>query len=179
MKEALIEKIEREIRLHDTEEPGLIQLKVNALEDKDITRALYRASRAGVHVDLIVRDTCRLRPGIPGLSENITVISIVGRFLEHSRIYYFRNGGNEEYCIGSADCMSRNLTGRVEAIAPIEDPALMAELRIYLDLQLGDRRSAWDMQPDGSYLQRVPDQEHQISSQEALIERATSLDTAV
>ena len=174
MKEALIEKIEREIRLHDTEEPGLIQLKVNALEDKDITKALYRASRAGVHVDLIVRDTCRLRPGIPGLSENITVISIVGRFLEHSRIYYFRNGSNEEYYIGSADCMSRNLTGRVEAIAPIEDPALMAELRTYLDLQLRDRRSAWDMQPDGSYQQRVPDQEHQISSQEALIERASA-----
>lgn len=178
MKEALIEKIEREIRLCDADEPGLIQLKANALEDKDITKALYRASRAGVRVDLIVRDTCRLRPGIPGLSENITVISIVGRFLEHSRIYYFRNGGNEEYYIGSADCMSRNLTGRVEAIAPIEDPALMAELRTYLDLQLRDRRSAWDMQPDGSYLQRVPDQEHQISSQEALIERATSLDKA-
>jgi polyphosphate kinase len=173
MKEVLIEKIEREMRVRNAEKPGLIQLKTNALEDKDITKALYRASRAGVHVDLIVRDTCRLRPGIPGLSENISVISIVGRFLEHSRIYYFRNGGEEEYYIGSADCMTRNLTGRVEAIAPIEHPALMAELRTYLDLQLGDRRSAWDMQPDGSYVQRVPDQGHQISAQEALIERAS------
>jgi polyphosphate kinase len=172
MKEALIERIEREVRLHSREMPGLIQLKTNALEDKDITKALYQASMAGVHVDLIVRDTCRLRPGVAGLSENISVISIVGRFLEHGRIYYFRNGGDEEFYIGSADCMTRNLTGRVETIAPIEDPALMAELRTYLDLQLADRRSAWDMQQDGSYLQRVPEHEGQISAQEALIARA-------
>jgi polyphosphate kinase len=152
--------------------PGLIQLKTNALEDRDITKALYQASRAGVRVDLIVRDTCRLRPGIPGLSENISVISIVGRFLEHSRIYYFRNGGDEEYYIGSADCMARNLTGRVETIAPIEDPSLMAELRTHLDLQFADRRSAWEMQPDGSYVQRVPEHEHQVSAQNSLIERA-------
>jgi polyphosphate kinase len=172
MKEALIERIEREVRLHSPEMPGLIQLKTNALEDKDITKALYKASMAGVRVDLIVRDTCRLRPGVAGLSENISVVSIVGRFLEHGRIYFFRNGGDEEYYIGSADCMTRNLTGRVETIAPIEDSALMAELRTYLDLQLADRRSAWDMQPDGSYLQRVPEHEGQISAQEALIARA-------
>jgi polyphosphate kinase len=172
MKEALIERVEREVRLQSREMPGLIQLKTNALEDKDITKALYQASLAGVHVDLIVRDTCRLRPGVAGLSENISVVSIVGRFLEHGRIYYFRNGGDEEYYIGSADCMTRNLTGRVETIAPIEDPALMAELRTYLDLQLADRRSAWDMQPDGSYVQRVPEHEGQISAQEALIARA-------
>jgi polyphosphate kinase len=174
MKEALIARIDREIRLHGREMPGLIQLKTNALEDKDITKALYQASRAGVRVDLIVRDTCRLRPGIAGLSENISVISIVGRFLEHSRIYFFRNGGEEEYYIGSADCMARNLTGRVETIAPIEDPSLMAELRTHLDLQLADRRSAWEMQPDGSYVQRVPEHEHQVSAQNSLIERATA-----
>jgi polyphosphate kinase len=173
LKEALIARINREIRLHNPGMPGLIQLKTNALEDKDIAKALYQASRAGVQVDLIVRDTCRLRPGVPGLSENISVISIVGRFLEHSRIYYFRNGGDEEYYIGSADCMARNLTGRVETIAPIEDPSLMAELRVHLDLQLADRRGAWDMQPDGSYVQRAPAHEHQISAQNALIERAT------
>ena len=93
-------------------------------------------------------------------------------FLEHSRVYYFRNGGEEEYFIGSADCMTRNLTGRVEAIAPIEDPALRAEIRTSLDLQFGDRRSAWDMQPDGSYVQRAPDADD-VSSQTALIDRAT------
>ena len=104
--------------------PGLIQLKMNALEDVDITRALYRAAQAGVKIDLIVRDTCRLRPGIPGLSESVRVVSVVGRFLEHGRIYYFRNGGAEEYFIGSADCMKRNLESRVEAVAPVEDPTL-------------------------------------------------------
>jgi polyphosphate kinase len=123
-----------------------------------------------------VRDTCRLRPGIPGLSDNIRVVSIVGRFLEHSRIYYFRNGGNEEYYIGSADCMTRNLTGRLEAIVPIEHPSLMAELRGYLDLQLADRRSAWNMQPDGTYVQLVAERADQISSQNALIKRASGQD---
>ena len=116
--------------------PGLIQFKMNALEDVDITRALYRASQAGVKVDLIVRDTCRLRPGVPGLSENVRVVSIVGRFLEHGRIYYFRNGGEEEYFIGSADCMKRNLESRVEVVVPVEDPALRQELRAVLDAQL-------------------------------------------
>lgn len=173
MKSALIAKIEREVQLHGEGTPGLIQLKTNALEDKDIVKALYKASQGGVRVDLIVRDTCRLRPGIAGISETINVISIVGRFLEHSRIYYFRNAGKDEYFIGSADCMTRNLTGRVEAIAPIEDPALKAELRISLDLQLNDRRSAWDMKSDGSYVQRVPDEERDLSSQTALIDRAT------
>jgi polyphosphate kinase len=179
LKDALLDRIERETGLHDKERPGLIQIKTNALEDKDIVSALYRASQAGVHVDLIVRDTCRLRPGIVGLSERINVISIVGRFLEHSRIYYFRNGGNEEYYIGSADLMTRNLTGRVEAIAPIEDASLKAELRTLLDLQLADRRSAWDMQADGSYLQRMPESADDISSQNALIDRATFGDVKV
>jgi polyphosphate kinase len=176
LKNALIEKIEREARPGSGNPPGLIQMKMNALEDKDIARALYQASQAGIHVDLVVRDTCRLRPGIFGLSENIRVVSIVGRFLEHSRIYYFRNGGDEEYYIGSADCMTRNLTGRLEAIVPIEHPSLMAELRAYLDLQLADRRSAWEMQPDGTYVQLVPERAEQISSQDALIERASRQD---
>jgi polyphosphate kinase len=156
LKQALLDKIHREIRLHTPDSPGLIQMKVNALEDADITRALYQASQAGVRVDLIVRDTCRLRPGLPGLSETIQVISVVGRFLEHGRIFYFRNGGNEEYYIGSADCMKRNLESRVEVVAPVEKPALRAELRYFLDTQLADQRSAWLMQPDGSYVQRRP-----------------------
>ena len=111
-----------------------------------------------------------LRPGIPGLSENVRVISIVGRFLEHSRVYYFRNGGDEEYYIGSADTMRRNLESRVEVLAPVENGNLRKELRLFLDTQLGDERSAWEMQPDGSYVQRMPDAERKRrGTHEALI----------
>jgi polyphosphate kinase len=156
LKKALLSKIEREINLHTSDSPGLIQFKTNALEDKDITKALYKASQAGVHVDLIIRDSCRLRPGIPGLSENISVISIVGRFLEHTRIFYFKNGGNEEYFIGSADLMKRNLESRVEVAAPVEAQAEQARLREILDIQITNKRSAWEMQSDGSYIQRKP-----------------------
>ncbi len=156
MKKALLAKIDREIAVQQANGPGLIRFKTNALEDPDIVEALYRASRAGVKVELIVRDTCRLRPGIPGLSENITVMGIVARFLEHTRIYYFRNGGDEEYFIGSADLMTRNLESRVETVAPIEEPALRAVLAEILKAQLSDSRSAWDMQSDGTYVQRRP-----------------------
>ena len=154
LKPALLKKIRREIRRVADGQKGLIQLKTNALEDVDITRALYEASQAGVHVDLIVRDSCRLRPGVPGLSDNVRVVSVVGRFLEHSRVYYFHNGGDEEYYIGSADCMTRNLVSRVETLTPVEPPALRGELRTSFDILLSDQRSAWDMQPDGSYQQR-------------------------
>jgi len=165
LKPALLAKIDREIELQARGAGGHIQLKCNALEDADITRALYRASQAGVRVDLIVRDTCRLRPGIPGISENVRVISIVGRFLEHARVYYFRNGGNEEYFIGSADCMKRNLESRVETVVPVELEALRTQLRFILETQLADQRSAWEMQPDGSYAQRMgnePDAQHRL-----------------
>ena len=170
LKKALLEKIEREIATHSNKNPGKIQLKTNALEDKDITAALYRASMAGVQVDLLIRDTCRLRPGIPGLSENVRVVSIVGRFLEHSRIYYFQNNGEEEYFIGSADIMKRNLEGRVEVITPVEPEELRKELREILDVQLADQRSAWEMQPDGRYIQRTGKQEK--GSHEILIRKA-------
>jgi polyphosphate kinase len=156
LKQALLAKIDREAKLHLEEGGGLIQFKINALEDGDIVKALYRASQSGVTIDLIVRDTCRLRPGIPGLSETIRVISIVGRFLEHSRVYYFRNGGEEEYFISSADAMKRNLEARVEVLCPVTAPPLAREIRSILDIHLQDTRSAWDMQPDGSYVQRVP-----------------------
>lgn len=159
LKKALLARIEREIEVQKGRGGGLIQFKMNALEDVDIVHALYRSSMAGVKVDLLVRDTCRLRPGIPGLSENIRVISIVGRFLEHSRIYYFRNGGAEEYFIASADAMKRNLEARVEILCPVELPELTKELRIVIDTQLNDQRSAWDMQSDGSYVQRHPSEE--------------------
>ncbi|MGE4559728.1 MAG: polyphosphate kinase 1 [Desulfobulbus sp.] len=155
LKKALLKKIEREIRSHSAESPGLIQLKANALEDKDVIAALYRASQAGVRIDLIIRDTCRLRPGIPGLSETIRVISLVGRFLEHARLFYFRNQGEEEYFIGSADLMQRNLESRVEVCVPVEAPKLRKQLRQWLDLQLANKRNVWEMQPDGTYVQRV------------------------
>ncbi|MEJ2576120.1 MAG: polyphosphate kinase 1 [Gammaproteobacteria bacterium] len=175
LKAALLKKIKRERELHSAEQPGLIQFKMNALEDADITRALYEAARDGVRVDLIVRDTCRLRPGIPGLSESARVISIVGRFLEHTRIYYFQNGGDEEYFIGSADAMKRNLESRVEVVAPVEHPDLRSELRQLLDIQLKDQRSAWDMQSDGGYVQRMPSGEaDSVGSQEQQIALATA-----
>ena len=154
LKRSVLSKIGREMEVHASDGSGHIQFKTNALEDADIVRALYEASRAGVRVDLFVRDTCRLRPGLPGISENIRVVSVVGRFLEHSRIYYFRNGGDEEYYIGSADLMKRNLEQRVEIVVPVETPALRADLRTVLDLHMADERSAWDMQPDGTYVQR-------------------------
>ncbi len=170
---ALLQRIDREIDQHSPESPGLIQFKTNALEDTDITRALYKASRAGVQIDLIVRDSCRLRPGVPGLSENIRVISIVGRFLEHARIYYFRNGGEEEYLIGSADCMKRNLKSRVEVVTPVEDPALREQVRQMLDAQLNDTRGAWAMEPDGSYTRIDPEPgEKPRGSQQLLIDVA-------
>jgi polyphosphate kinase len=149
LKRAILDRIEREAALGAE---GLIQLKMNALEDADVTRALYRAAQAGVRVDLVVRDTCRLRPGLPGLSESVRVVSIVGRFLEHARIYYFRNGGAEEYFIGSADCMKRNLESRVEVLVPVEDTTGRQRLRAVLDLQLAPNRNAWNMRSDGSYV---------------------------
>jgi len=154
LKQALLEKIEREIE-HKSRNPNyepLLQFKVNALEDGDITRALYRASQAGVKIDLIVRDTCQLRPGLPQLSENVRIVSIVGRFLEHGRIYYFRNGGDEEYLIGSADAMTRNLESRVEVLVPVDDSRLRKELRGVLDCQLKPNRCQWEMRSDGSYV---------------------------
>ncbi len=156
-KQGLLDRIAREAGLHSDDRPGLIQMKVNALEDVDVTRALYRASQAGVRIDLIVRDTCRLRPCIAGLSENVRVVSIVGRFLEHARIYYFQNGDDPEYYIGSADLMQRNLENRVEALVPVQDEKLRQDLRFVLDTQLSDSRSAWEMQSDGRYLQRQPE----------------------
>jgi polyphosphate kinase len=153
LKESLLSKITREIEHQKQSGDGLIQFKTNALEDRDVVEALYVASQHGVHVDLIVRDTCRLRPGIPGLSENIRVISIVGRFLEHTRIYYFKNGGKEEYYIGSADLMKRNLESRVEVCTPVEPTKHQLLLREILNLQLANKRNVWEMKSDGSYEQ--------------------------
>ncbi|UOA10437.1 polyphosphate kinase 1 [Methylobacter sp. S3L5C] len=173
LKSKLLEKIEREISKHSVKSPGLIQFKMNALEDMDITRALYQAAQAGVKIDLIIRDTCRLRPGIPGLSDKIRVISIVGRFLEHSRIFYFKNGGEEEYFIGSADCMKRNLESRVEVVTPVQKPELQAVLRQIITIQLTNQRSVWEMQADGQYSQ-CQSKDKQLGVQEMLIKLANS-----
>ena len=174
LKTALLKRIDRERALGS---PGLIQLKMNALEDADITRALYLASQAGVRIDLLVRDTCRLRPGVTGLSETVRVVSIVGRFLEHARIYYFHNAGAEEYFIGSADSMKRNLEHRVEALAPVEDPAARQALRAVLDLQLAPNRNAWIMQSDGSYV-RAPTSPGDRGAQQAILEWIAARDAA-
>ncbi len=171
LKPALLAKIRREIALSAE---GRIRIKTNALEDFEVTRELYRASQAGVRIELIVRDSCRIRPGIPGLSENISVISVVGRFLEHARVYSFGNGGAPEVYIGSADCMRRNLDSRVETLVAVEDPALRKEISSFLDRQIKDRRSVWDMQPDGSYIQRRPTKPKQQGCQEQMIDWAAS-----
>ncbi|MDH3386384.1 MAG: polyphosphate kinase 1 [Gammaproteobacteria bacterium] len=172
LKRALLDKIQREIDQHSDKSNGHIQLKINALEDKDIVRALYQASQDGVKIDLIVRDTCRLRPGVPGLSDNIRVFSVIGRFLEHSRIYYFKNADNPEYYIGSADAMMRNLEHRVEVLAPVEDPELQARLRNIIDTQLSDEYGVWQMHGDGSYVQLKGKSETGEGSQQALIREA-------
>lgn len=151
LKRELIAKIDREVQHQKEGREGLIQMKLNALEDMDITRSLYRASQAGVKVDLIVRDTCRLRPGVEGLSDNIRVVSIVGRFLEHARLFYFKNDGEEEYYISSADAMRRNLEHRVEVTVPVEDEALRGEIRKLLDIQLRPDMTRWEMHGDGTH----------------------------
>jgi len=127
---------------------------MNALDDPKIIQALYRASRAGVRVDLLVRGICCLRPGVPGVSDNIRVTSIVGRFLEHSRAYYFHNRGADEVYLGSADMMPRNLIRRVEVLFPVEDAQIRAQLRQILDVYLSDNVKARMLLPDGRY-QRV------------------------
>lgn len=171
LKNALMARIELETEHQKAGRGGLVRMKLNALEDPQIVRALYRASQAGVKLELLVRDTCRLRPGVKGLSETARVTSIVGRFLEHARIYHFGNGGDERWYIGSADAMSRNLNSRVEVLCPVETPALRAELQVFLDTQLADDRGAWDMKPDGSYELRHPRPgARAVSSQQVLIE---------
>ncbi len=144
--------IRREIEHQQRGEPGHLIFKANSVVDRAVIKWLYRASQAGVQVDLIVRGMCCLRPGLPGMSDNIRVTSVVGRFLEHSRMYYFRNGGAEEIYLGSADLMSRNLDRRVEILFPVEDPRLIRHLRDdVLAIYLADNVKARRMLPDGSY----------------------------
>jgi polyphosphate kinase len=147
--------VERETALHREGKPARIIAKINSLTDTKIIRSLYKASQAGVPIDIICRGICTLKPGVPGLSETVSVISVVGRFLEHSRVFYFVNGGEEDVYIGSADWMLRNLDRRVELLAPITDPILKKHLKDdVLAAYLRDNVNAWRLCPDGSY-QRV------------------------
>lgn len=167
----LIELIDREANRGDQ---GHIIFKINALTDPDVMQALYRASQAGVTIQLIIRGICCLRPGIPGLSENIHVRSIIGRFLEHTRVYYFGNNGTPEVFCSSADAMVRNLVNRVEVAFPIESRELSSRVREDLDAYLADNCQSWVLQPDGRYVQNQPAQdEERFASQFVLQERLT------
>ncbi|WP_071188268.1 polyphosphate kinase 1 [Trichormus sp. NMC-1] len=154
MRDRFLELINREIENVKNGFSGRIVAKMNALVDPQTIATLYAASRAGVQIDLIIRGICCLRPGLKDISENIRVISIIGRFLEHSRIFYFHNNGQEEIYIGSADWMRRNLDRRVEVITPIKDQDIAKDLQEILGIMLADNRQAWDLQSDGSYIQR-------------------------
>ncbi|MFL5510051.1 MAG: polyphosphate kinase 1, partial [Gemmatimonadaceae bacterium] len=169
MRGRFTEMIEREAEHARKGRPARIIAKVNALVDPEIIKRLYAASQAGVDIDLIVRGICCLRPGVRGVSENISVISIVGRFLEHSRMFYFLNDGDEEVYFGSADWMPRNLDRRVEVVAPINDRLLQARVISLLEVLLVDNRQAWDLRPDGSYVQRKPGRAPVISAHERLV----------
>jgi polyphosphate kinase len=156
MRDRFVELIRREAAHAREGRPSGIRAKMNQLQDPTVIRELYRASQTGVPISLNVRGLCCLRPGVTGLSESIRVFSVLGRFLEHGRIYRFENGGAPELFIGSADWMRRNLDHRVETIAPVADPALKAELTAILDVYESDNASAWDLQSDGTWIRRQP-----------------------
>ena len=167
----LLERIAAETAEARAGRPARIIAKMNSLIEPGIIRALYEASRAGVQIDLIVRGMCTLRPGVPGLSENIRVRSIIGRLLEHSRVFYFHSGGREELFIASADWMGRNFFRRIEICTPVENPAIKQRImREALTLALADNRKAWLMQPDGSYIRATAQEgEEGLDMQETLL----------
>jgi polyphosphate kinase len=171
LREQLEAMIQREIRHKIAGRGGRLIFKMNALEDVEMIRELYAASQAGVQIDLLVRGVCCLRPGIAGVSENIKVTSIVGRFLEHSRIFYFQNGGDDEIYSGSADLMPRNLNRRVETLFPLTDPSLIEQVKTrILGAYLADTGKARSMQSDGTYV-RVKPQGVPVDAQATLLEQ--------
>ncbi|WP_460808479.1 RNA degradosome polyphosphate kinase [Micromonospora zhanjiangensis] len=172
VRRGLVERIEREITNARRGVPGLVQIKVNSLVDEDVIDALYRASRAGVRVDLLIRGMCTLRPGVDGLSENIRVRSILGRFLEHSRVFRFGNDGEDEFWIGSADLMHRNLDRRVEALVQVTDPVARAELDHLMTTAMSPDVEAFELAGDGGWRHRTGPPEQPLPHlQEALLRR--------
>jgi polyphosphate kinase len=171
MRDHLLAEIEETIEAHRSGEEARIALKMNALVDARCIGALYEASRAGVPVDLNVRGICCLRPGVPGVSDNIRVVSVVGRFLEHSRLYSFRRGEETRILIGSADLMPRNLDHRVELVTPVEDPLLQADLLDVLERGLADNSNAWELGSDGAWTRLAAGGDARRNAQEELQER--------
>jgi polyphosphate kinase len=189
VRSGLIERIDREIEHVRAGRPGLVQIKANSLVDEELVDALYRASRAGVDVDLVIRGICTLKPGVPGLSERIRVRSIVGRFLEHSRVFRFGDGvvsqsgdptasigptanPGGEFWIGSADLMHRNLDRRVEALVQVTDPTARVELDRMMRLAMDERTAAFELSGDGTWHRRAADGDQPlVDLQEALLRR--------
>ena len=169
MRGRFLELIERETQHAREGKPARIIAKMNALVDTDMIDALYRASQAGVDIDLIIRGICCLRPQLPDVSDRIRVVSVIGRFLEHSRIWYFHNNDAPEYLIGSADWMPRNLDRRVEVVVPVEDAMAQPRLRRVLDTCLSDNRQAWELRADGVYVQRAPGDGPDLGTHKALM----------
>jgi polyphosphate kinase len=170
LQKGILAEVERTIEAHSTERPARIRMKMNSLLDAPSIRALYRASQAGVKVELNVRGICALRPGVPSVSENVEVVSIVGRFLEHSRIYSFERGGEQRVYIGSADLMPRNLYNRVELLTPVEDARLRTELADVLDRCFADNTSSWALHSDGRWTRYSPDGSEPRNAQRELIQ---------
>lgn len=177
--DAIIDKIKRETKHARKGRDARIIAKVNALNEPAVVDALYEASSAGVQIDLIVRGICSLRPGVPGLSENVRVRSILGRFLEHSRVYYFLNDGDEEFYCSSADWMERNLLKRNESCFPVRQKSLKKQLRRDLDLYLADNCQAWILHGDGSYERLDPGEQPRSAAQEAFLDLLASQSIAV
>lgn len=175
LKKTLLDLIARETQTASEGKPAHIIIKVNSLTDPKMIKALYKASQAGVRIDLIVRGMCCLRPGIPGVSHNIQVRSIIGRFLEHSRVYYFLAGGEEQLFLASADWMERNLDRRVETCFPVEGKKLKLRVKKELETYLADNTGSWILQPDGRYVRNTPSgNAHPRNSQIQLLERLAS-----
>jgi polyphosphate kinase len=172
LREQVIRLIEREAELHTPERPGHIALKLNSLVDEAVIDALYVASQAGVRVDLVIRGICSLKPGVPDLSDNITVRSILGRFLEHSRIFHFGNAGQDDFLLGSADMMQRNLDRRVEAVVSVKEKGLKLRLKEILRLAFADNTAAWQLDVEGNWAKLQPGEGEVVNLQEELMRRA-------